>query len=606
MSGDFQLGDWLVQPSLGSVSQGAHRVHVEPKTLEVLLCLAQRPGEVVTKQQLLDTVWPDTIVEEIALARCVSELRKIFGDDPRDPTFIETIPKRGYRLVAPLGPAPPLHDPPVRSRGPVAFGIALLFLIVAAATAHRFVRQPPQTDKAPIDAVAVLPFRALPAHSIDEFIVDGTTQMVIASLTQLRPRKVISFESVRHFQKSGKSLSEIARDLRVDAFVQGTIVRHGDRIRVNVELIDATSARNLWAGAYERPARELIDLHADVAVALSRALGVSPGARPETRFARRRVGGDAYAAYLRGWYHLNRSTSEPVIREALAHFQSAIAAEPQFADAYAGLARCYLSLSGLWVSPDEAMPRAREAATKALELDASLASAHTAVGLIEAYHWNWEAARHALHRAVQLNPHDPHAHEEYGRYLGSIGETEEAVRELEIARELDPLSLSVNRTLGIVYNQAGRYDDAIRQMKHRLAMDTSPGAGRFHLGSAYANKGMFAAALEQYDQILPRDGPWRIAALGHLYASMGRTAEAEAKLAELREMKKRRWVPHYTLARIETALGQRDEALKSLRAAYDARERGLIALKVDRAFDPLRSEPEFRQLVASVFPPAQR
>lgn len=600
MKEDFQLGDWLVQPSLGRVSDGVRSVHVEPRTVEVLLCLAQRPGEVVPKQEILDRVWPDTTVEEVALARCISELRKVFGDDPRNPTFIETIPKRGYRLVATISDAPSAPVPRVLPRASVMVGMTLI-LVAAALTANRLIPRPTATTNTQIDAVAVLPLRALPGPSIDEFIVDGTTQMVIASLTQIGPRKVISFESARRYKNSRKPLSRIARDLGVDALVQGTMVRRGDRIRVNVELIEAQSARNVWAGSYERPAHDLFDLQADVALAISRAIGPALGERAGRLMPRRRVSGDAYAAYLRGLYHLSRGTSEPIIREAITHFQAAIAAEPRYADAYTGLARCHYALSGLWVAPSEAMPLARQAAVMALELDAQLALAHTLLGIAEAYEWNWEAAGRAFRRAVELNPHDPHVREEYGRYLGVMGRADEALRELEIARELDPLSLSVNRTMGIVYNQAGRYDDAILQMKHRLAMDASAGAGRFHLGTAYANKGMFAEALAQFDQILPRDGPWRIAALGYVYARMGRTAEAEAKLAELKEMRKRRWVSHYTLARIETALGHREEALKSLRAAYQHREGGLIALKVDRGFDPLRSEPEFRRLVECVF-----
>jgi TolB-like protein/DNA-binding winged helix-turn-helix (wHTH) protein len=602
---DFHLGDWLFQPSLHRLSRGTESVHLEPKTIEVLLCLTQRAGEVVTKQEILETVWPDTFVEEVALARCVSELRKILGDNPKAPAFIETIPKRGYRLLAAVsGGSHPVIPRSHVSR--LALAIVALVLLAAAVGTYRLQRpKPAPRNAATIGTVAVLPLRSLPGQPNEDYIVDGMTQMIITSLTRLGPRKVISYGSTLHYKDSKKPLSQIAQELDVDALVEGTILRRGDRARVNVELIDAQTGRNVWAGSYERPAQDLFNLQADVARAIAIAIEPALSHRSNNLLARGGVSEQAYEAYLRGWHHLNRSTSEPAVREAIVQFQSAIAAEPRYADAYAALAVAYFSLSELWMPPREAMPKAKAAATKALEIDEQLASAHTSVALVEAYYeWNWQAAGNEFRRAVELNPSDPAAHEEYGRFLGLMGDGSEAVSQVEIARELDPLSLSVNRTLGIVYNQAGRYDDAIRQMKHRLAMDASPGAGRFHLGNAYAKKGMFDEALAQFDLILPHDSPHRIAALGGLYVQMGRKADAETMLAQLKEMKKHRWVSSYSIAGIESALGHRHNAIHSLQLAYDERDEGLMKLRVDRGFDSLRPEPEFRRLMAQVFPSA--
>jgi len=602
---DFHLGDWLIQPSLHRVSRGSESVHLEPKAIEVLLCLTQRAGEVVTKQEILDTVWPNTFVEEVALARCVSELRKVLGDNAKAPAFIETIPKRGYRLVATISRG----SRPIVARSRVstlALAAVALVLLVAVVATYRL-RQPKQVPRsaAMIGSIAVLPLRSLAGQPNEEYILDGMTQMIITSLTRLGPRKVISFGSTLHYKNSEKPLSQIAQELEADALVEGTIFRRGDRVRVNVELIDAQTGRNVWAGSYERPAQDLFNLQADVARAIAMAIEPAFSHSPKNLLVRGSVSEQAYEAYLRGLYHLNRGMSESAVREAIVQFQSAIAVEPRYADAYAALALSYFSLSELWIPPREAMPKAKAAATKALEIDEQLASAHTSVALVAAYYeWNWQTAGSEFRRAVELNPSDPAAHEEYGRYLGLTGDGSGAVREVEIARELDPLSLSVNRTLGIVYTQAGRYDDAIRQMKHRLAMEASPGAGRFHLGNAYAKKGMFDEALAQFDLMVPHDSPHRIAAVGGVYVQMGRKADAEAMLAELKEMRKRRWVSSYSIAGIEAALGRRRDAIKSLQVAYDERDEGLLKLKVDHGLDSLRSEPEFRQLMAQVFPSA--
>ena len=605
MKDDFHLGHWLIQPSLHRLARGSESVHLEPKTIEVLLCLTRRAGEVVTKQEILDTVWPDTFVEEVALARCISELRKILGDNAKAPVFIETIPKRGYRLVATVSNGSRRVVPRSLIRTLTVATVALVLLVAAVATYRQQRPKPAPRNTATILSVAVLPLRSLAGQPNEDYVVDGMTQMIITSLTRLGQLKVISFASALQYKNSRKALSQIAQELHVDGLVQGTIFRRGDRVRINVELSDAQTGRNIWAGSYERPAHDLFSLQADVAGAIATAIQPALTHSPNNLFVRGGVSEEAYEAYLRGWYHLNRSTSEEAIRKAITEFQSSINAEPRYADAYAALALSYFSLSGLWIPPREAMPKAKAAASKALELDAQLASAHTSVGVVDAYYeWNWQAAGAEFQRAVELNPSDSTAHEEYGRYLGLMGDGSGAVREVEIARDLDPLSLSVNRTLGIVYTQAGRYDDAIRQMKHRLAMDAAPGAGRFHLGNAYAKKGMFREALVQFDLILPPDSPNRIAALGGVYAQMGRKADGEAMLAQLKEMKKRRWVSSYSIAGIEAALGHRRDAIQSLQVAYDERDEGLMKLKVDRGLDPLRSEPEFRKLMARVFPSA--
>ena len=607
MKDEFFLRDWLVQPSLNRLTRGNETIRIAPKTMELLVCLAQRSGEVVTRQEILDTVWPDTFVEEAALSRSVSELRKILGYQAKTPAFVETIPKRGYRLVASVGSAPSRAD----RRWLVGAAAALLIAVlatIAVMVIHQRQRRPPRAgEPATITMIAVLPLRSAAGQPNDEFVIDGMTQMIITSLTRLGSTKVISFGSAIQYKASRKPLSQIAQELHADGVVQGMIFRRGDRVRVNVELIEARTGSNLWAGSYERSTADLLNLQDDVARAITTAIQPVLTHKPAKVPVRDGVSKEAYDAYLRGWYHLNHGTSEPAVRQAIEELQAATAAAPRFADAYAALAMAYFWMSEMWMPPRESMPKAKAAAMKALELDEQLASAHTSLGVVQAYYeWNWQSARAELQRAVELNPSDAAAHVEFGRYLGLMGEADAAVREVEIARDLDPLSLDVNRTLGIVYTQAGRYDDAIRQMKHRLEMDASPGAGRFHLGNAYAKKGMYAEALEQFDLIQPRDNPARISALGGLYAQMGRPAEAEAMLTQLKAMKRHRWVSSYSIAGLEAALGHRQRAIEALQVAYDERDEGLLHLMTDRDFDPLRGDPKFQQLMARIFPSTAR
>lgn len=500
MDGQIQVGPWLVEPSLNIVSRNGTAVRVEPKVMEVLVCLAAHPGEVLSKEELLKAVWPDTFVTDDALTHCISDLRRVLEDDAREPRVIQTIPKRGYRLVASVVPTkgtqPSTQTVPTTVTGAVtrrvrrlwtwaAVGGVVLILVLLVALRGRRADSGPVP---PIHSLAVLPLQNLSADPAQEYFSDGMTDALITDLAQIGSLRVISRTSIVHYKKTEKTLPEIASELKVDGIVEGTVQRDGDRVRITAQLIYAPSDKHLWAKSYERDMRDVLGLEQDVADDIANQvearLMIAKKALPSQP---RLVKPEVLDAYIQGNYHLQgsgRGGGEEEVTEAEKYFQRAIDLDPNFAPAYIGLARAHNSLSR---GGPEDLAIMRSAAEKAVALDPSSSDAVLTLGDAQHMAWDWHRAEGSYRRAVTLNPNSALAHDALGGLLDDICQLEKAWPEFEIAQELDP---NQDHLADPLYTR-GQFDQAI-EIRQKIAL-RDPGLGYNHYALAmnYAQKQMF-------------------------------------------------------------------------------------------------------------------
>jgi TolB-like protein/Tfp pilus assembly protein PilF len=545
------------------------RVKLQDQPFQVLQVLLEHPGEVVSREELRQQIWPaDTFVDfDQGLNNAIKRLREGLGDSPENPRFIETIPRRGYRFIAKLN----------------------------------------QSAKC-IRSLAVLPLENLSRDPEQEYFAEGLTEALITTLAKIGELRVISRSSVMQYKRIHKSLREIARELEVDAIVEGTVLRVARRVRITAQLIDAAKESHLWAESYERDLRHVLTLQSEVAQAIAREVRIKLTPVDQARFAQvNAVDPEAYEAYLRGRYCWNRRSSEGV-EKAIENFQQAIARDPTYALAYTGLADC-LSVLGYWglVAPDEGCGKAKKLAQQALEMDHSLPEAHVSLAFPTIfYDYDFETAEREFNRSIELNPRYALAHCWFGFYLGITGRYEEGYTEIKRAIGLDPQAIMYT-TLGTVFFFAARrYDRAIEQFHQALEMDPHLASAHCMLGLAYQYKSMHepAIAVARKAVELSQGATMFTALLGDVYASAGYRDEAERILAQLHEISKQKYVTPYATARLYAALSKHDEALQWLEIAYCGRDPLMVDLKTDPRFDDLRSEPRFQDLMRRMnFPP---
>jgi serine/threonine-protein kinase len=451
--------------------------------------------------------------------------------------------------------------------------------------------------------LAVLPFDNLSADPEQEYFSDGMTEEMIAELGQLQPQRlgVIARTSAMHYKGTDKRIDEIGRELGVDYILEGSVRRAAGRVRITAQLIQVSDQTHLWAESYERELADIFAIQSDVAQRIARSLEVELLPAQQARLASARpVNPEAYGAYLKGRFHWNKRTEEEV-RKGIEYFQQAIEKDPNYALAYAGLADSYNILGDYsYVPPEEAYPRAKVAAAKALETDDTLAEAHTSLAkAAHLYDWNWLAAERGFQRALALNPSYAPAHHWYAEYLAAMGRVDEAIAEKKRARELDPLSLIINSSEGWVLYFARRYDQAIEQLQKALEMDPNFAVAHLWLGWAYEQKGMYEEAIREFQKAVTlfKGSTYPIASLGHAYAVSGKRGEALKLLNELKELSKRRYVSAYDLALVYAGLGEKDQAFKWLEKAYEERYGWITMLKLEPRFDPLRADPRFQSLL---------
>lgn len=621
----LKFGDCTLDLSRFELRRNGHSLKLEKIPMDLLILLVRRDGALVTREEIIETLWgPDVFVDtEQGINTAIRKIRQALHDDPDKPRYVQTVVGRGYRFVAPLAAeeqqavaadavapvvatteASPQTSSGISRRPFWMWGAALLAALgIMAGLLLRGSGNPAGASATakPIRSIAVLPLENLSGDPAQEYFVDGMTDELITQLAKLSEMRVISRTSVMRYKGARKPLPEIARELKVDAIVEGTIVRSGSRVRVRAQLIRAAEDQHLWAETYERDLSDVLTLQTELASAIaqqvegkltSRSQGPVPGHRA--------VSPDVYEAYLRGRYLWNTRT-EDGLKKGMEYFQQAIAKDTKYAPAYAGLADgyCMLGVRG-YLPPREAFPKAKEAALKALSLDDRLAEAHPSLAIVRArLDWDWTESEKESRRAIELNPGYATAHHWLSFSLHLKGLFDESLAEMKRALELDPFSLPINTSLGTALFYARRYDQAIEQYKKALELDPNFAAAHSELGLAYEQKGMFEEAIAEMQKAVALSaGNSRIqGALGHSYAAAGRKREAEEILGQLKQTSKIRYVPAYDVALIYAGLQRKERVFEWLEKAFEERSAWLPWIVRDPRFDPIRTDPRYHDLV---------
>ena len=608
----YQFGPFRLDPVKRRLLRDGEVLKLTPKAFETLLVLVEQKGKTIEKNELLEKVWAGTIVEENNLNQCITALRKSLGDSRQESQYIATIPGIGYRFVADVRE---LEDPAAVEQKPIntdrrpMFRYALLILVplVLAVVGYVLLTR----DKSPsptgaISSIMVLPLDNLSGDASQEYFVDGVTDALIGDLAKIRDLQVISRTSSMHYKGTKKSLPEIAREIKVDAIVEGSVQRSGDRVVIRAQLIHAATDHHLWIATYERPMRDVLDVQSEIAQTIARQIQIQMSPADEARLTTRHpVSPKAFDDYLQGRYLYWNKRTEENLNKAISYFQNAIKEDPNYALAHVGLADCYSALGVVQVSalpPLEARRLAEENATNALALDPSLAEAHTALGYVKHYNWNWAAAEQDFKRAIDLNPSYANAHNAYASFLMSRGQIDESIAASNRARQLDPFSLSISAQRGFLLENARRYDEAIEQLRGVIAMDPNHYQAHWFLGHTYAANKQFEQAIAASEKAveLSQRSPGALGMLGLVYGLAGRKDDANKVLNELLELNKRRYVTPAALANVYIGLDNKDQAFIWLEKALEERSNYIAYLKVFPILDPLRSDSRFASLVQRV------
>ena len=634
----YRFGAFELRPATRELYKSGIKLKLRPQAFQVLEVLARSGGQIVSRDQLRELLWgPETFVDfDQSLNTCIRELRAVLNDTTRSGRYIETVPKLGYRMVVPVEceivteakhssidskpriesewetlPPPPMSAVPRRTRRRVHWPVALTAAVLLACaivyvrwTAFR--HYPAQASRTRV-MLAVLPFDNLTGDSEQDYFSDGLTEEVITQLGSLDPQRlgVIARTSVMHYKQSTAPLSQVGRELGVQYVLEGSVRREANRLLVTAQLIQLKDQTQLWSREYEREPSGILTLQAEMAHEMSDEMqGALPDVRPVSAAEAYspKPTTEAYDLYLKGEFFWNKRTVRG-FQQAIEYFQQAIDKDPQYARAYVGLADSYALLGEYSAAPEtEFMPKAREAALHALRLDDSLPEAHTALALVvQNYDWDWETSDREFRRAIELNPNYATAHHWYAEHLMWEGRFDEALAESERARELDPLSLIIAADNGAILYYARQYDRAIAQFQKVLAMDPSfPRA--YLIVNAYAQQGRYADALANLGNISHVSGeqPFVFSERAFLYGRLGNVEQAHVALRQLEQMRARNQVDAETILLAYMGLGDKEHALECLGDAYAQHSTTISALKVEPAYDPLRGDPRFQDLLHRV------
>lgn len=645
-SGEVRFGPFDVNLRTGELRKHGLKIRLQDQPFQILAMLLEDAGDVITREELRQKLWPDdTFVDfDHGLNNAINRLREALNDSSEHPRYVETLPRRGYRFIArvesipvsvasptlaqtgsnEVAPQPLVPDhtatyagtslPPLRARfapiwlsaGIVVVLVALLFGLNVGHIRDRVSRIPAGPR---IQSIAVLPLENLSGDPSQEFFADGMTDAVTTDLAQYSSLRIISRTSAMQYKGTRKSLPQISRELNVDAVVEGSVTRSGNRVRITAQLIRAPSDLHLWAQTYDSDLGDILTLQSQIAEAIANQVEVKLSDAKATQDKKiPSMSTPAYEAYLKGRFFWNKRTEEGV-RRALDYFQEAVREDPNSALGYVGLADCYILYGGSYVGLGEgqAYPRASAAAMKALELDDSLAEAHATLAAIKTEHdWDWSGGEREFRRALQLNPNYATAHQWYSQFLSAMGRHDEAIQEGRRALELDPMSLAANWGLGARLYFARRYDEAIQQLQRPIEIEPDFAEGYGWLALAYHQKGLDDQAIAQNQKGLALSGVSAddIATLGRAYTTRGwkgywlkwievykrRSTEAALDASELAE--------DYADA------GDKGRAVAWLERAYQEHLGEMVYIREKPVFDPLRSDARFEELLRRMaFPP---
>jgi TolB-like protein/DNA-binding winged helix-turn-helix (wHTH) protein/Tfp pilus assembly protein PilF len=636
---NYEFGPFRVDARKRLLVRDGAEVRLPAKAFEILLVLLDERGRLVEKDELMRRVWPDAVVEENNLTVNISALRKSLSEIPGEHRYVLTVPGRGYQFVAdvlenevesirpstdygstqptnnnfdlPLG----LNTEQAKKESPLLSGdeqkvqrrrfplLALSAILIAAviivayfAYSRPFARH----SRTGLTSIAVLPFANNTGDPNTDYLSDGIPENLINSLSQLRGVKVIARSSTFKYRGAEIDLNDVSKTLGVQAILTGRVTQRGDNLSINVELMNASDQTQIWGEQYDRKLSDLLAIQRDITREIVEKLKLQVEGEEKGPARHYTENNEAYQLYLKGRFHWNKRTAE-ALNKAIEYFNEAIAKDPNFALAYAGLADCYVVPANR-MAPKDAMPKAKTAAIRALELDETLAEAHASLGRVfAAYDWDWKNAEKQYKRALALNPQYAIAHQWYGGYLSVMGRSNEAIAERKQALELEPLSLTINFELGLSYYYDRDYDQAIEQFQKTLELDQQFPAALNFLPAAYEQKGMYSEAIAGFKKALPLSGggEWTLsrAGLGHVYAITGKRPEAQTVLNELKRISREEYLPPTSIALIYAGLDEKDQAFAELQKGYEQRAFQMQWIKLDPRWDSLRSDPRFHDLI---------
>ena len=613
----LRFGIFEVDLHAGRLTKHGLRLKLQEQPFQVLAMLLEKPGELVNREELRSRLWPRTIVDfDHGLNKAINKIRDVLGDSAENPRFIETVARRGYRFLADVeainAPTPQSEATSDAGNGAsapadvwkklrhsrawrlVGFGLVLLFAAVVLWIVY------PWNASSKIRSLAVLPLENLSGDPSQDYFAEGMTDELITDLGQISTLRVISRSSVMTYKSVRKPLAEIARELDVQAVVEGSVLRSGERVRITAQLIEVPPDRHIWAHSYEGDLRDTLTLQNTVARTIAEQIQAVLNKQEKAALEKSRVvKPEAYEAYLKGRYFWNKRTGDG-LKKAIEYFTVAIEKDPNYAEAYAGLADSY-ALSGDWeygiLSPHDASLEAKAAATKALDLDDSLGEAHTSRAFaLDLYDWDWSAAEMEYRRAIALNPGYATAHHWYAWHLMVIGRTDEGILELRKAESLDPLSLIIRADLADALCIAHRYSESVQQSERTLEMDPNFAIGHYELGQAFVQKQMYNEAIAEFQRAIELSGDNAAfdSNLAYVYAVSGRRDDALKMAQDLETRASASSAADSNIALIYVGLGDNDKAMIWLNKAYQARFNPSILLRP--AFDPLRSDARFQDL----------
>jgi DNA-binding winged helix-turn-helix (wHTH) protein/TolB-like protein/Flp pilus assembly protein TadD len=621
----YEFGDFRVDARTRLlVRRNGETIPLTPKVFDTLLYLVEHQGTVLDKDELMQAIWPHTVVEENNLNQSISALRRVLGESRGENRYIATVPGRGYRFVADVKKATPepiagreginataqSYQPTDRRKSSLPL-ILLAGIIIAGSGFAIYYLWPARTttvSTAPagsmaihspshVTSIAVLPFKPLVADVRDESLEMGMADTLIVRLSNLREVPVRPISSVRKFSGLEQDPRAAGYELGVESVLDGQIQRSGDRIRVTARLINVSDGKQLWADQFDEKFTDIFTLQDLISEKIISALELKLTGEEQRRLTKRYTENvEAYQLYVNGRFYWEKRTEEGLQR-AIEYFTEAIEKDPNYALAYAGLADSYALLGVFHLAPKEAFPKAKEAALNALRIDDRLGEAHAALGHIKVqYEYDWAGAEKEYKRAIDLNPNYANAHLFYSIHLAMMGRFNEALAGANRAQELEPSSLFIYTGVGVSLYYARRYDEAINQLKRVLDMNPNIDLARSVLGHAYLQKGMYEQAIAEFQKrMTPATGTY--GDLGQAYGLSGRRGEALKEIYELHELSKHRYVAAYNLALIYASLGDKNNALDWLEKAYEDRSTLLIWIRVDPRLDNLRSEPRFKAVI---------
>ncbi|HEY7546106.1 MAG TPA: winged helix-turn-helix domain-containing protein [Blastocatellia bacterium] len=594
---------------------------ITSKVFDLLLILIANGGQVVQKEELIRRLWPDTAVEENNLTQHVAMLRRALGERAAEHRYVVTVPGRGYSFVADVRVLESAHEAmpeqsrsqiemekknPARSRMNAFILMACAFTVVMIALVvyWRLASRANQTT-AHIKSIAILPFKSL-TETNDDYLGAGMADTLIARLSQLKQINVRSTSAVMRYAVGSQDALSFGREIGVDSVVEGTIQRSGERVRVTVQLMSVRDERAMWAQSFDEKFTDIFALQDSISERVAESLLVKLTGDEHRQIKKHGTDNlEAYLAYMRGRYFWNKR-NEAGLNKSIEYFDQAISLDPVYAQAYAGLSDAYNVLGSYKfgpLSPDENFRRAKAAALRALELDDTLAEAHTSLAsTLHRSEGNREGAEKEYRRAIELNPNYATVHHWYSDFLALTGRNEEALVEIQLARELDPLSPVISTTLAERFYFARQYDRAIEQLMKTLELDANFLQAHFILGLAYEQKGLYAEAIRELReaQRLGGDKPYITSSLAHACAISGRRAEARSMLNHLITMKS---AAPFDIGLVYAGLAEKDEALRWFQKDYDrskARTDSLTVFSLDPRLDLLRADPRFQSLMHSL------